>query len=269
LFGKVAIVGVCTRRRLLAETGAGIVAVLAAGCGATTTSTGARNRSTALVYRGPASCRGCSDAVAALLGSPSLGFHTVYCGPGERMPLSAAALAGAAVFAQPGGGDLVPAWGHLHAHREQVREFVGAGGAYLGFCLGGYLAGFDPGYALLPAGADSDEYRTAPDAAVHSAADAVIPISWRGRRRHVYFQDGPCFRISPAARPRVEVLARYTNGLPAALVCDFGAGRVGVVGPHPEADRSWYADAGLVNPDGVRFDLGRDLVTTTLHAHPR
>ncbi|CAM4052356.1 hypothetical protein NONI108955_06325 [Nocardia ninae] len=37
-------------------------------------------------------------------------------------------------------------------------------------------------------------------------------------------------------------------------------GRVGVSGPHPEADESWYADKGLRNPDGVRLDLAYELI---------
>jgi hypothetical protein len=48
------------------------------------------------------------------------------------------------------------------------------------------------------------------------------------------------------------------------VVTSFGAGRVGVVGPHPEADRSWYRDAHLTNPDGVQPDLGHDLVESTV-----
>lgn len=30
-----------------------------------------------------------------------------------------------------------------------VRDFVSGGGRYLGFCLGAYLAGSDPGFDLL------------------------------------------------------------------------------------------------------------------------
>jgi hypothetical protein len=73
----------------------------------------------------------------------------------------------------------------------------------------------------------------------------------------MFFQDGPVFRLESGAP--ATVLARYPNGEVAAVVAEFGAGRVGVVGPHPEADSSWYKN-GLVNPDGIRFDLGYDLV---------
>jgi hypothetical protein len=64
----------------------------------------------------------------------------------------------------------------------------------------------------------------------------------------------------------VEVLARYPNGEIAALTAPFGAGAVGVVGPHPEATPDWYADVGLVDPDGLDADLGHDLVDALLRS---
>jgi hypothetical protein len=209
---------------------------------------------TALVYRGPAACDGCAEAVTALLRSAAPHLKVVYCGPRERVPLSARTLAGAAVYAHPGGGDLAPAWRAMRGHAADLRAFVRGGGRYLGFCLGAYLAGRDPGYGLLPG--DTDQYVTSPGASVHDTRDTVVAVRWRGKPRHVYFQDGPLFTFTGPA----TVLATYAT----AAVCRYGAGRVGVVGPHPEADASWYADAGITNPDGVRLDLGRDFVTTTL-----
>jgi len=220
-------------------------------------------RKLALVYRGPAACPGCAESVAALLRSARLGLTVAYVGPGEQLPLTAATLAKAEVYAQPGGNnDVDGTWRHLAGSAAAVRDWVRAGGRYLGFCMGGYLAGDDPGFAVLPG--DTDAYTSTPGASVHSAADTVVAVRWRGRRRHMYFQDGPYFTLHDGAR--ATVLATYGNGRQAAVVAAYGAGRTGVVGPHPEADRSWYADAGLTNPDGVRLDLGRDLVRTTLRA---
>ena len=39
---------------------------------------------------------------------------------------------------------------------------------------------------------------------------------------------------------------------------------MGVCGPHLEAPASWYREAGLINPDGVRLDLGYDLLVATI-----
>lgn len=80
----------------------------------------------------------------------------------------------------------------------------------------------------------------------------------------MYFQDGPTFKLRADAN--ANVLATYRNDQPAALVTPYGAGRVGVVGPHPEADQSWYSSARLTNPDGIRLDLGHDFVETTLRS---
>ena len=89
-----------------------------------------------------------------------------------------------------------------------------------------------------------------------------MPVTWKGKPRHMYFQDGPFFVLDDGAD--AAVLARYDNGTAAAVVAPYGKGRVGVVGPHPEADASWSSDEGLRNPDGVRFDLGHDLVEETV-----
>lgn len=80
----------------------------------------------------------------------------------------------------------------------------------------------------------------------------------------MFFQDGPTFDLD--AGSTADVLGRYRNCMPAAIVASYGAGTVGLVGPHPEADRSWYT-GGLSNPDGVRFDLGYDLIDKTV-SHP-
>ncbi|NJC72528.1 hypothetical protein HC031_22815 [Planosporangium thailandense] len=213
----------------------------------------------ALVYRGPASSPGCPEAVAALLKSSRWGFDVRYVGPAEDVPLSARALAGATLYAQPGGESLADGYGHLRRDREAIRRFVRSGGRYLGFCLGGYLAGATPGFGLLPG--DTDQYIASSGATVATTDSTVVEVTWQGRPRALFFQDGPYFWVRPGAD--VDVLASYPNGTIAALVAQFGAGRVGVVGPHPEATDDWYDDAGL---DAVRLgaDLGLDLVDSVM-----
>ncbi|GAB3833421.1 BPL-N domain-containing protein [Dactylosporangium cerinum] len=249
------------RRRLLFGAGAaGVLAALGgvAGAGYAVLS---GDRPLALVYRGPASCAGCSEAVAALLRGTPTRFRTEFCGPGEALQVSAATLAGAAVYAQPGGGDVRQAWRRLRTTADDVRAFVHNGGSYLGFCLGAYLAGADPGFGLL-IGVGVEGYIYSAEAAVHEPDDTVVEVDWRGRRRHMYFQDGALFR--PRTSADATVLATYGTGGAAAVVTGYGAGRVGVVGPHPEADQTWYADSRLTNPDGIRFDLGHDLIESTV-----
>jgi len=248
------------RRLLIGAAGVGAAGLLA-GLGSVAISALIKDPPLALVYRGPAACSGCAEAVAALLRSTPTGFRTEFCGPDEEYDISAKALAGAAVYAQPGGGNVRSAWRRLRRHAEDIRDFVAAGGSYLGFCLGAYLAGSDPGFALFPG--QVDRYIDTDGASVQDTSDTTVPVQWRGKSRTMYFQDGPIFRLRPDAP--ATVLARYDTGAPAAVAAGYGAGRVGVVGPHPEADRSWYRGAGLTNPDGIQFDLGHDLVESTVH----
>lgn len=216
----------------------------------------------ALVYRGPAARpAGCAEAVAELLSTSEWGFDVRYVGHREKLGLTTATLAGATLYAQPGGGTLKRGYRAMKRHRETIRNFVHSGGRYLGFCLGGYLAGATPGFALLPG--DTDQYIGVAGATVRTEKDAVVEVLWRGRRRFLYFQDGAVFLLRPDAHD-VLVLARYSGGEIAALAAPFGAGRVAVVGPHPEATPDWCRDSGLLDPDGPDIDLGHDLIEAVM-----
>ncbi|WP_241844844.1 BPL-N domain-containing protein [Streptomyces silvensis] len=263
------------RRRLLF----GILpaaALLAAGCGGSgSDERGARADSDerggrgnrpgdgsplALVYNGPQGCSGCAPSVADLLRRAPQPFRVTYVGPGTGVPLTADALADAQLYVQPGGGaDLERTWRDLRGSANAVRDWVRGGGSYLGLCFGAYLAGRNPGFDLLPG--DTDGYIDLPDTTIHHQRDTVVPVTWRDKKRHMYFQDGPAFLLDEDAD--ADVLATYPNGSAAVVVAPYGKGRVGVSGPHPEADRSWYAEKGLRNPDGVRFDLAHELVGAT------
>lgn len=205
---------------------------------------GGTDRPLALVYRGPASSPGCPEAVAELLHASSWDFEVRFVGPKEERRISADTLAGAALYAQPGGGTLGSAYRHLRKHRAEIRDFVSSGGRYLGFCLGGYLAGATPGFGLLPG--DTDQYIASKKATVATDENTLVRLSWQGEDRTLFFQDGPYFWVRPGAP--ATVLATYPNRTIAALVTPFGSGRVGVVGPHPEATQDWFVDAGLTDP---------------------
>jgi glutamine amidotransferase-like uncharacterized protein len=186
----------------------------------------------ALVYRGPASLPGCPEAVAELLRQSRWGFDVEFVGPKEHNRLKRSSLESAAVYAQPGGGELAPAYRRMRRASGAIRDFVTSGGRYLGFCLGGYLAGHTPGFGLLPG--DTDQYIASPGATIRGEHDAVVEVDWYGQRRQMYFHDGPVF-VLDAGSTRPDVVAVYDNGLPAAVVAGYGSGVVGVVGPHPEA----------------------------------
>ncbi len=220
--------------------------------------TGGSAHGRALVYRGPAASPGCPEAVASVL--RDCGLDVSFTGPKERVKLDDEALASAQVYAQPGGDDMDDTWPHMSKHKKQIKSFVNGGGVYLGFCLGGYLAGRGPGFKLLPG--DTDQYTASRGATVSGDGNAIVTVDWRGMRRDLFFQDGPYFDVDDV--DGLQVLARYTNGLPAALVVPVGAGVVGVTGPHPEATSDWFTDCGLRPPRPSGADLAKDLVLTAM-----
>ena len=208
----------------------------------TRASTSAPPHPRVLVYRGPAGCDGCSEAAAAWIAEALPGAQTEYVGPDESRPVDEQALAGAALYLQPGGDLSVDeaAAALTAAEQRAITAYVEAGGRYLGICQGAYLAGHDPGMGLL-GGADTGQYIALPDAAVRTEADALVPVLLGGRRVQAYFQDGPY--VVPDAR--TTVVARYADGPVDAATTTYGRGTVGVVGTHPEAPLRWYRDAGL------------------------
>jgi glutamine amidotransferase-like uncharacterized protein len=218
----------------------------------------------ALVYRGPAACEGCPEALGDLLRSSEWGFDVEYVGPRENLDLTPATLATADLYAQPGGGDSVKrAYRQMKGSAGPIIEYVRSGGRYLGVCMGGYLAGHWRGLRLLPE--DTDQFITSPGAGVSTAADILVDVDWRGRRRRMFFQDGPVFRLPTPVPAGVTVLARYaSNGEIAAMVAPFGRGRVGVVGPHPEAPDDWYEAHGLTVERSSAAPLGHDLIAVLM-----
>lgn len=216
----------------------------------------------ALVYRGPASLPGCPEAVASVLAEQGRGLDVRFVGPREDLALTERVLEGAVLYAQPGGGTLRQGWRRMRRHRRAVRRYVAGGGCYVGFCLGAYLAGATPGFGLLPG--DTDQYVATDGARLDHEGDAVVEVDWDGHRRAVFAQDPATFDLDDGAD--AQVVARYPNRAPAALVASYGDGRVGVVGPHPEATLDWFTDAGLPVPSGADLarDLARDLVDRVL-----
>lgn len=222
-----------------------------------------RARPIALVYRGPASCPGCSEAAAQLLRSTKYRFRVSYIGPQERRKFTRSAFSGVALYVQPGGDSSVTQANRQLGSRARVliKNYVRRGGRYLGICQGGYLAGSQPGMRLLNPG-DSGQYIKTSGASTRSSRDTVIPIRWGGKKYPMYFQDGPFFTARAASGGKV--LARYTNGRIAALSKHYGRGLVTVVGPHPEAPASWYRAIGARDYSSRGNRLGRQLVRSAL-----
>ncbi|MGB3673101.1 MAG: BPL-N domain-containing protein [Candidatus Nanopelagicales bacterium] len=245
-----------------------LIATPIAGTSPTSAATVARGdagRPLALVYRGPAGCKGCSEAAAKMLKTSRYKFQIRYIGPNEALKLTPSSFAGAAMYVQPGGDTSVAMADRLlGADAQQViKDYVASGGHYLGICQGAYLAGTDPGMGMLSPG-NTGQYIATKGASTKSVADTVIPIKWGKRTISMYFQDGAY--IIPSKVRGEKILARYTNGKVAALTKPYGAGRIGVIGPHPEAPAKWYRLAGLKNKDrdGLDARYGHKLINSIM-----
>lgn len=250
---------------------------------------GAESSMKALVYRGPAACEGCPEAVAKLLESSPSNFSVNYAGPKEDIDITPEALSKVEVYVQPGGGGLDKTWPEMKPYSKHIRDFVNGGGRYMGFCLGAYLAG-RPGFDLLPSPDNTDEEIIQPEAEVKDERNTIIKVNWhfqtgelagKTQKRWVFFQDGAVMKMPNMKN--VKVLGRYaSNDDIAATISPFGKGWVGNTGPHPEADRSWCECVQIVssqrntdflrdtpykleNPDGINFDIGFDFVETVAH----
>ena len=222
-----------------------------------------KSRSLALVYRGPASCSGCSEAAAKLIKSASQKFHVAYVGPKERRKLTATNLRKAALYVQPGGDTSVAKADVLLGAKAKraITSYVRSGGRYVGICQGAYLAGSMPGMSLLAPG-NTDQYIRTNGALTKSVADTVLPVRWGTKRYPMYFQDGPYFTVGSTRG--VKVLARYTNGKIAALSKRVGRGRIAVIGPHPEAPRGWYRAIDKKDHSSRGRILGKRLINAAM-----
>jgi glutamine amidotransferase-like uncharacterized protein len=204
------------------------------------------------IFNGAGTCPGCPETVAELF--VGRGDRVIYL---DQHSLNAASLARLDVYVQPGGSDdLGETLDALSSGQiDALRRFVSRGGRYLGICAGAYLAARftskaegRPAFGLVPI----DEM----PAEVETAAASLVAIRWGAQRRIVYNQSGP--HMGTRAPGGMRVLARYiaTRHI-AALTGRSGRGRVVLIGPHLEADESWYADDGLSLQHGLNQDLFR------------
>lgn len=210
-------------------------------------------RGQVMVYRGPGACEGCSDApaeIAARLGLP-VRFVNARHVDDRGLPPNA-------IWIQPGGDALVLERQVTPRQKNILRRFVERGGAYVGFCAGAFFADTTiddqhrvPGLGLIP----GETYDFLP----HDRASS-LPIVWGNEFRWMFYQAGPAFRLFPQNRVPVEVLARYRDGSPAAIRFRFGAGKVVLSGPHPEASAKWFAEERLPVPARLSEDLAARMI---------
>lgn len=139
-----------------------------------------------------------------------------------------------------------------------IKSYLGKGGKYLGICAGGYFAGHHYIDILKPSTKAAQYARRKRSTVKHEDHD-VVTVNWAGESKTVYFHDGAAF--VPRRwynRMSGDIVARYANGDAAAIIQTYKAGKVGVMGPHPEAQKWWFYSQTRINKrwrDCIQHDL--------------
>lgn len=214
------------------------------------------------IYKGGAACVGCPESAAAALRSDtSITWNIRYVGDNQSYKLNSASLQGMDLYVQPGGGTINRDWPKLTTTGQQaVKQYVEGGGNYLGLCLGGFFAGKfgSIGWDWIPG---VGTY-TGPK----YANGEIVKTTWNGQPRYMWWEGGSHFGTT---KPGTQVLGVHENGKAAAVVVPAGLGRAGGIGPHGEADRSWYSRrAWRFDTDGVDYDLVRKVAHATIGFTP-
>ena len=185
----------------------------------------------------------CADAICEVLESTGR-YKTKLVGP-HSLPyseLTEEELAAADCLAIPGGlGDADQYYtSALASSKQAIRSYVSNGGRYLGICMGSYYAGHYY-LDLLHKGTRAAQYVRRPGSTVKHEEHDVVDLDWLGEQKTVYFHDGAAF-VKRWFFNKVtgQVIARYPNGDAAALIQSKQQGKVGVIGPHPEAKNWWF-----------------------------
>ena len=192
----------------------------------------------------------CADAVLDVL-NLSGKYTARFVGP-SSFPytiLTEELLASASCLVVPGGLGDADQYddSFLRILAPLIKNYLAKGGRYMGICAGGYFAGHHYMDILKP-GTKAAQYVRRKHSTVKHEEHDVVTVNWASRECTVYFHDGAAFvprrwfnRISGA------VVARYTNGDAAALIQNYKQGKVGVMGPHPEAQKWWFYSQTRIN----------------------
>jgi len=217
----------------------------------------------ALIYNGPTADQASTEAISSVV--QQLGLPVRYIANLDDLPTQ---LGEAKVFIIGGTDDDVEPLlqRFTPALRSTLKTYLRQGGLYLGICGGAYLASlgwpeedrFVEGLALVPA--QSDGYDQDFEAKIY-------PVTWLGETRQMYYQAGPSFALVESTES-VARLAYFEDRQLAALMSTFGAGKVAVSGPHPEAPDSWRAEAFKGDQMDRNIDLALQLLQELLSDRP-
>jgi hypothetical protein len=211
----------------------------------------------ALVWNGPGACKpGCGSAAAHV--ARLAGFRTQYIYPGLT---DFSVFNEAKLWVQPGGKSTTAAESMGPALLNQIREFVGNGGGYVGFCAGAFLStqligtSGATGYGISPG--ETEVY-------IDSNKDhrMLKMKTTTAGERYMLYAGGPYFHITDDQLKAVqgEVTAWYPDGKVAGIHAHYGKGKVAVIGTHPEAGWVWKLLDGKIDPDGSDIFFAVEMV---------
>lgn len=194
-----------------------------------------------LVYTDHPMCSiDCADAVCEVLNESGL-YDARMVGPDShpKTALTKALLKKADCVVFGGGlGDSDQFDDTLYSYSASIKNYVKNGGKYLGICMGSYFSGSH--YFDLLLGYDAVQYIKRKGSTVKVSGPSIVKLVWNnGQKYSIYFHDGAAFVETPNIHD-ANIIARYKNGDIAALIQDHKKGKIGVIGPHPEARKWWF-----------------------------
>jgi glutamine amidotransferase-like uncharacterized protein len=182
----------------------------------------------------------CADAVCDVLNDSGM-YRAKMIGPHSfpEMEFSVKNLMKADCLVIPGGwGDSDQFDQQLISYSDIIIDYIAKGGKYLGICMGSYFVGSH--YLNILNKADAVQYVRRKGATIHHENHDVVNLLWEREQRSVYFHDGAAFIPKGAKKIPADIIATYQNGDAAALIQKYKKGKIGVIGPHPEAMKWWF-----------------------------
>jgi glutamine amidotransferase-like uncharacterized protein len=181
-----------------------------------------------------------SDAIYEVLNKTGK-YDLFLFGPDSYPKISFnAALKKAKCIIFPGGdGDSDQFYKTLKKYKTDVQKFIEDGGKYLGICMGSYFAE-KYYFELLHENIGCSQYIKRPNSTVNKTTATTVKIKWKDDTKEIYFHDGSSFYFIDGNPIPSVIYATYKNGDIAALIQPYGKGKIGLIGPHPEAQKWWY-----------------------------
>lgn len=212
----------------------------------------------------------CADAVCMVLENTNL-YNVQTIGPDSwpKKALTAKNLREADCIVFPGGdGDLDQYDKNIFRHKSLIKKFIANGGKYLGICMGGYFAGeycFD-----VLQDFSTKQFIKRKNSCTKNQGPCNLSIKWMDNKTYpVYFHDGAAFVPKTNFLPKqAQVFGQYKNKDIAVLTCPYGKGKVGVMGPHLEAQKWWfYSQSKIKNgwKTSIQHKLFEQLFKSLIH----